>query len=135
VLDRRALRFEPLASLNRYPAGRSGKRLDLAPISRWCGPGGRPDSSAACVSKTLPCQRRVAERHHAEHEVHYVARDLAIWSAEHIARIADAAEAQDVEFSGDAAKPSGAAQRLRAVESTLSGRRPEQGTLLLGPSG
>ena len=74
---------------------------------------------------------RAAEVHHAEHEVHHVARDLAAWSAEHVQHLAEHAERLGFDLAGEADTPGTATERLRAAASTLIGRRPEPGLLLL----
>jgi hypothetical protein len=74
----------------------------------------------------------VADRHRAEHEVFHVARDIARWSQEHVRRLAEQAAEHGVRLS---ATPSAGAPRVveRMVQgtSTLLGRRPETGLLLL----
>jgi hypothetical protein len=72
----------------------------------------------------------MAEQHHAEHEVHHVARDLAAWSAEHVHRLAQHAGRLNLQLDDDADTP-GRADRLRAAVSTMTGRRPEPGLVLL----
>ena len=42
---------------------------------------------------------RMGERHHADHEVVHVTRDLARWSVDHIARIAPVAARYDLDLS------------------------------------
>jgi len=74
---------------------------------------------------------RVAEVHHAEHEVHHVAKDLARWSAEHVRLLGEQAHRHDVDLDTEADAPSVVGQRLREGVSTLTGRRPEPGVLLL----
>jgi hypothetical protein len=74
---------------------------------------------------------RIAEREHAEHEIHHVARDLAAWSEEHVRELAAQAERFEVDLSGDADTPSAVLERLRAAASTLAGRRAQAGLLLL----
>lgn len=74
---------------------------------------------------------RLAERHRAEHEVHYVARDLAAWSREHVQRIADAAERFGGKLSPNLYQPSGMVERVRAVTSNITARQPQSGVLLL----
>jgi hypothetical protein len=74
---------------------------------------------------------RIAEQHHADHEVHHVARDLAKWSGEHVGKIADHAQRLGLSLSDAPDEPSAVTERLRAAVSTMSGRRPEPGMLLL----
>jgi allophanate hydrolase subunit 1 len=74
---------------------------------------------------------RLAEQHHAEHEVHHVARDLAAWSAEHVRSLAEHARRLHLQLDPDADAPRRATEVLRAAVSTMTGRRPETGLLLL----
>ncbi|MFJ7219065.1 hypothetical protein [Amycolatopsis sp. NPDC098790] len=46
-----------------------------------------------------------SDRHHAEHEVHHLARDLAAWSAEHVREVARAGRAFDLELTEDVPGP------------------------------
>ncbi|GGW77308.1 hypothetical protein GCM10010503_64000 [Streptomyces lucensis JCM 4490] len=74
----------------------------------------------------------VAERHRTEHEVHHVATDLAGWSHEHCARLADTGHHYGLDLSGPPADPSpGALAGLRAKAAEAVGRRPEPGLALL----
>lgn len=73
---------------------------------------------------------RLAERHHAEAEIHHVARDLARWSAESVTAIAGTGRQHDLDLGGPDA-PSGPVQRLRAEVSELTKHRKEPGLLLL----
>ncbi len=74
---------------------------------------------------------RIAERHHVDHEVHYVARDLAEWSREHVRRLADQGARYDLKLDAEADEPRASTERLRATVSTVTGRRPEPGIQLL----
>jgi hypothetical protein len=74
---------------------------------------------------------RSAERHHAEHEVHHVCRDMADWSQEHVRRVADAAKDFDLDLSAGADSPSRLTEKLRSATSTVIGKRPESGIVLL----
>lgn len=76
--------------------------------------------------------RRVADRHHVEHEIYHVARDLARWSDEHIRELSDHSRrygrqlpAEHHDYLG--AMTASVQQRI----SDVSGRRPEPGLLLL----
>lgn len=73
---------------------------------------------------------KTSDRHHAEHEVHHVARDLAAWSAAHVRDIARAGRAYDLDLGEDVPGP-GPLEPLRTALAELSGRRPEPGLLLL----
>lgn len=77
----------------------------------------------------------VAERHRAEPEVFHVATDLALWSREHVRRLAEAGHGHGSDLGG-APDPSGpsdsgvlAALAERAAKAV--GRCPEPGLLLL----
>jgi hypothetical protein len=74
----------------------------------------------------------VAERHRTEHEVHHVATDLAVWSREHMRRLADVAARHDVKL-GDPPDHSsdGVFATLRKKASEMVVHRPEAGLLLL----
>ena len=74
---------------------------------------------------------RLAQLHAADHEVHHVGRDLASWSAEHVRLLATQAARLDLELDADADTPGAAADRLRTAVSTITGRRPDPGLLLL----
>ncbi|MFD5912917.1 hypothetical protein ACFWHL_29800 [Streptomyces massasporeus] len=73
-----------------------------------------------------------AARHRADHEFHHVALDVARWSREHAARLADAGRDHGLDLSGPRDHPSlGALAALREKASEAFGRRPETGLLLL----
>ncbi|MFD6170055.1 hypothetical protein [Streptomyces coeruleorubidus] len=73
-----------------------------------------------------------AARHHTDHEFHHVALDVARWSREHAARLADAGRDHGLDLSGPRGNPSsGALTTLREKASEALGRRPEPGLLLL----
>lgn len=71
----------------------------------------------------------VAERHRVEHEVHYVARDLAGWSRAHVDRLARVGERYGLTLDRDVLRTPLAP--LRTKLSELTGRRAEPGVLLL----
>jgi hypothetical protein len=71
-------------------------------------------------------------RHGTDHEFHHVALDIARWSREHAARLADAGRDHGLDLSGPRGNPSpGALAALREKASEALGRRPETGLLLL----
>jgi hypothetical protein len=74
---------------------------------------------------------RMSERHHADHEVHYVARDLATWSQEHVTLLAQHAAHFDLDLDKEADTPYGIASQLRETLAQAIGRRPGSGLLLL----
>ncbi|MGC5248816.1 hypothetical protein ACPXB3_18045 [Gordonia sp. DT219] len=72
----------------------------------------------------------VSRRHKADHEIYYVAGDVAGWSREHVRRIAEAAADMNIDLS---ARPRTAARAGEFAErfSDLVARRPEPSLLLL----
>ncbi|MGW4063094.1 hypothetical protein ACWEGE_32755 [Amycolatopsis sp. NPDC004747] len=74
--------------------------------------------------------RKASDRHHAEHEIHHLARDLAGWSAAHVRDIARAGRAHGLDLDEEVPGP-GPLEPLRTALSELGGRRPEPGLLLL----
>jgi hypothetical protein len=74
----------------------------------------------------------VAERHRTDHEVYHVATNVARWSREHCARLAEVGQHYDVDLSGPAQHPSpGPLATMREKTAEAIGRRPEPGLLLL----
>ncbi|MEV4058384.1 hypothetical protein AB0J55_44865 [Amycolatopsis sp. NPDC049688] len=73
---------------------------------------------------------KTSGRHHAEHEIHHLARDLAGWSAAHVRDLARAGRAHGLDLAEDVPGP-GPLEPLRTALSELGGRRPEPGVLLL----
>ncbi|MFB7084517.1 hypothetical protein [Streptomyces sp. NPDC056296] len=74
----------------------------------------------------------VAERHRTEHEVHHVATDLAVWSREHVRRLAEVAAHHDVKLGDPPDQSSdGVFATLRKKASEAVVHRPEPGLLLL----
>jgi hypothetical protein len=72
----------------------------------------------------------VAQRHRTEHELHQVARQLAAWSAGHVARLAELGSSRGLSLDADADEP-GALAGLRERAAELLGRREATGLLLL----
>jgi hypothetical protein len=73
----------------------------------------------------------LAARHRTDHEVHHVARDLAVWSLEHVAQLGRAAERFDMHLDETVERPSGLLDDARAKLATAVGRRPEPALVLL----
>lgn len=73
----------------------------------------------------------LADRHHAEHEVHHVARDLARWSRDHVRDIADAGTRYGLRLDGDPKASAGLLAPVRAKLSDVTGRFAVPGLLLL----
>ncbi|MFI8893747.1 hypothetical protein [Streptomyces paradoxus] len=73
-----------------------------------------------------------AARHRTDHEFHHVALDIARWSREHAARLADAGRDHGLDLPGPRGNPSpGALAAFREKASEALGRRPDTGLLLL----
>ncbi len=49
--------------------------------------------------------RKTSDRHHAEHEIHHLARDLAGWSAAHVRDLARAGRAYGLDLGVDVPGP------------------------------
>ncbi|MGC0337875.1 hypothetical protein [Streptomyces sp. SLBN-8D4] len=74
----------------------------------------------------------VAERHRIEHEIHHVATDLAVWSREHVQRLADTGQHYGVKLGEPPdSSDSGVLATLREKAAEAMGHRPEPGLLLL----
>ena len=74
----------------------------------------------------------VADRHRADHEIHYVAADLAVWSREHVQRLQDASGCHGADLdkpSDDAWGGVPAASGQETSEQVTDGHAP--GLLLL----
>jgi hypothetical protein len=74
---------------------------------------------------------RMADTHAAEHEIHHVALDIALWSGENARLLAAAAQDNGIDLADAADTPNPLAQKARAVTSVLSGRSAETGIQLL----
>lgn len=74
----------------------------------------------------------VADRHRVNHEIHHVARDLAIWSREHVRELAVTGQRYGVRLSDRPQRPGRQLAAVVGKVSELLGRRPESGPLLLG---
>lgn len=74
---------------------------------------------------------QVSERHKVDHEIYYVARDLAGWSQRHVREIADVAGRYGEELDPVPEGELGLMERLRDKGSELAGRAKLPGLLLL----
>ncbi|UNO43541.1 hypothetical protein [Streptomyces sp. MST-110588] len=74
---------------------------------------------------------RVSERHQADHEVHYVARDLARWSQQHVRDLSAAGERFGARLDPEPVDELKTAERLRDKAGELVGRRSHAALLLL----
>ena len=74
---------------------------------------------------------RLSDRHHAEHEVHHVARDLARWSRDHVRAIADAGTRYGLRLDADPPDTAGLLAPVRAKLSDMTGRLAGPGVVLL----
>jgi hypothetical protein len=73
----------------------------------------------------------VSERHKVDHEVYYLARDLAGWSKEHLRELAAIAKDYGQDLDPEPADETGLGRKLREKGSELLGREKEAGLLLL----
>jgi hypothetical protein len=72
----------------------------------------------------------MGDRHRTDHEVFHVSRDLARWSQENLAQIADVAAQHGMDLDAEAGRPS-MLSKMTETAANLMGRRPEPGVLLL----
>ncbi len=73
-----------------------------------------------------------AERHRAEHEIHHVATDLAHWSHQHSALLADAAQHHGLDLTPpDDHPPHSILSTARAKTARIAAQRPEPALVLL----
>lgn len=73
----------------------------------------------------------LAARHRTDHEVHHVARDLAVWSLDHVGQVAAAAEQFHLHLDETVERRGGLLDDARATLATAVGRRPEPALVLL----
>jgi hypothetical protein len=73
----------------------------------------------------------VSDRHKADHEVFYVARDIAGWSQRHVRELARIGADFGVGLDPEPEGEPGILERIQQATSDLFGRRPEPGLLLL----
>lgn len=74
---------------------------------------------------------RIGERHAAEHEVFHVTRDLARWSAEHVARLAEEGTRFGLDLDPVAVSTNSVAAGVRRKTSALVGRRHAPALMLI----
>jgi hypothetical protein len=72
-----------------------------------------------------------SDRHKVDHEIHYLARDLARWSQEHVRLLAQAAQRYDTELDPEPRGDSRTMEHLRDKVSEAVGREPQASLLLL----
>jgi hypothetical protein len=73
----------------------------------------------------------VSERHKVDHEVFYLARDLADWSRDHLRQLAAVAKDYGQDLDPEPADESNVGMKLREKGSELLGRDKDAGLLLL----
>jgi hypothetical protein len=73
----------------------------------------------------------VAERHAAEPGIHHLGRDLAVWSQDHVRRIAPVGQRYGVELDPEPAGDPGLLDRVRDGVGDRLGRRSDPALLLL----
>jgi hypothetical protein len=75
--------------------------------------------------------RTVSDRHHTEHELYHVARDLELWSREHVRRLADIGSHYGLDLRDAPHEPSHLLSAIRDKAADAMGRHPQPGLLLL----
>jgi hypothetical protein len=73
----------------------------------------------------------VSDRHKADHEVFYVARDIARWSGRHVTELARIGTDHGLDLDPEPRAEPGVLEWVQQAASDLFGRRPEPGLLLL----
>jgi hypothetical protein len=73
----------------------------------------------------------VSDRHKVDHEVFYVARDIARWSGRHVTELARIGADHGLDLDPEPAGEPGVLEKVQQATSDLLGRRSEPGLLLL----
>jgi hypothetical protein len=73
----------------------------------------------------------MSDRHKVDHEVFHVTRDMASWSRQHVADLADAGREFGLELDPEAKHVRGLIETLQQKASELTGRYSAPGLLLL----
>jgi hypothetical protein len=73
----------------------------------------------------------LSDRHATEHEIHFVARDLASWSREHVRRLAELGTERDLDLDREPGHEHAWAAALKRSASEILGRRRAPAALLL----
>jgi hypothetical protein len=74
---------------------------------------------------------QLSDRHASDHEIHFVARDLAGWSGEHVRRLAEAGHAYGLHLDPEATDPTSMPAVLRRAAADALGRLHAPSRLLL----
>jgi hypothetical protein len=78
---------------------------------------------------------QLSDRHPSDHEIHFVARDLAGWSREHVRRLAEAGHAHGLHLDPEPTDPKSMPAVLRRAASDALGRLHAPSLLLLADLG
>ncbi|TDE15991.1 hypothetical protein [Jiangella asiatica] len=73
----------------------------------------------------------VSDRHKADHEIFYVARDIARWSQEHVSRLATVGRDYDLDLDPEPEDEATLLARMKQKSAEIVGRRHEPALLLL----
>ena len=73
----------------------------------------------------------MSDRHEVDHEVFHVTRDMATWSQQHVAELAEAGREFGLDLDPEAKHRAGLLETLQQKTSELMGRRSVPGLLLL----
>jgi hypothetical protein len=74
---------------------------------------------------------QLSDRHASDHEIHFVARDLAGWSCEHVRRLAEAGHAHGLHLDPEPTNPTSMPAVLRRAAGDALGRFQAPSRLLL----
>ena len=73
----------------------------------------------------------MSDRHRVDHEVFHVTRDMATWSKQHVAELAEAGREFGLDLDPEARNVSGLVERIQQKAAELTGRHSAPGLLLL----
>lgn len=75
--------------------------------------------------------RRMSDRHHTEHEIHHLARDLADWSQHHVSQLARLGRNYGMQLPTGTGNQSDRLATTQRTTARLLGRRPAPALVLL----
>ena len=73
----------------------------------------------------------MSDRHEVDHEVFHLTRDMATWSQQHVAALAEAGREFDLDLDPEPRHVHGLMEKVRQKASELTGRRSAPGLVLL----
>ncbi len=93
--------------------------------------GGAIEELHRCENDLASALLRLADRHNADREIYYVARDITRWSREHVRRLAEVGRDYGLELDPEPDYESTLSARLAQEEFELTDRFQERGLRLL----